>query len=222
MRVDMPSLRSPATVMRLAREQNKLYEIEYLTLFRASEQFLSRRQSGALKPKAKLFLNSIANICLNDADWSAYYDRYQDLLPQVVIEITEEEAPDSALLDRKRRRMNGVGEFALDDYGSGYSNSNTLLELAPSYIKVDIGIIGGIDADPDKQQVAEGIISYAHDHGMKIVAEGIETASELRTVIALGADLLQGYFLARPAAEPADIAPEARQIIDEMRNNRTE
>ena len=222
MRVDMPSLRSPATVMRLAREQNKLYEIEYLTLFRASEQFLSRRQSGALKPKAKLFLNSIANICLNDADWSAYYDRYQDLLPQVVIEITEEEAPDSALLDRKRRRMNGVGEFALDDYGSGYSNSNTLLELAPAYIKVDIGIIGGIDADPDKQQVAEGIISYAHDHGMKIVAEGIETASELRTVIALGADLLQGYFLARPAAEPADIAPEARQIIDEMRNNRTE
>ena len=206
MRVDMPSLHSPATVMRLAREQNKLYEIEYLTLFHASEQFISRRQSGVLKARAKLFLNTIASVSLNDADWGAYYSRYQDLLPEVVVEITEEEAPDSDVLDRKRRLMNGVGEFALDDYGSGYSNSNMLLELAPAYIKVDIGIISGIDADPDKQQVAEGI----------------ETAGELRAVIALGADLLQGYFLGRPAAEPADIAPEARQIIDEMRDGRTE
>ena len=222
MRVDMPSLHSPATVMRLAREQNKLYEIEYLTLFHASEQFISRRQSGVLKARAKLFLNTIASVSLNDADWGAYYSRYQDLLPEVVVEITEEEAPDSDVLDRKRRLMNGVGEFALDDYGSGYSNSNMLLELAPAYIKVDIGIISGIDTDPDKQQVAEGIISYAHAHGMKIVAEGIETAGELRAVIALGADLLQGYFLGRPAAEPADIAPEARQIIDEMRDDRTE
>ena len=51
---------------------------------------------------------------------------------------------------------------------------------------------------------------------MKIVAEGVETAAELRTVIELGADLLQGYFLARPAIVPEDIAPEAAAVIQEL------
>ena len=54
------------------------------------------------------------------------------------------------------------GVFALDDYGSGYSNEKTLLELAPAYIKLDLSIIRDIDSDPDKQQIVENIVSYAH------------------------------------------------------------
>ena len=92
--------------------------------------------------------------------------------------------------------------FALDDYGSGYSNENTLLQLAPRFVKVDITIIRGIDTSPDKQQILRNVVAYAHPRSMKIVAEGVETAAELRTVIELGADLLQGYFLARPAIVP--------------------
>ena len=222
MRVDMPSLRSPATVMRLAREMDRLYDIERVTLFRASESFVQGQKDGTLRADAKLFLNSIASVSLDDKDWQTYYSRYQSLLPQIVVEITEEESSNTEATERKRRMMNGVGSFALDDYGSGYSNSNTLLELAPAYIKVDIGIIRGIDSDADKQQVAEGIIAYAHAHGMKIVAEGIENAAELRTVIRLGADLLQGYFLARPAAAPSAISQEAQQVIDQMRRGENE
>ena len=48
---------------------------------------------------------------------------------------------------------------------------------------------------------------------MKIVAEGIETEAELRKVIELGVDLLQGYFLAKPAASPSEIAPQALRVI---------
>ena len=55
---------------------------------------------------------------------------------------------------------------------------------------------------------------------MKIVAEGVETAAELRTVIELGADALQGYFLARPAIVPGDIAPEAAGIIQELQRRK--
>ena len=127
----------------------------------------------------------------------------------MVIEITEEEEIDYEALERKRNAPGFSGMFALDDYGSGYSNENTLLQLAPRFVKVDITIIRGIDTSPDKQQILRNVVAYAHPRSMKIVAEGVETAAELRTVIELGADLLQGYFLARPAIVPGAIAPEA-------------
>ena len=80
-------------------------------------------------------------------------------------------------------------------------------------LRLDIAIIRGIDTDPDKQQIVQNIVAYAHPRSMQIIAEGVETAAEMRTVIDLGADLLQGYFLARPAAVPDPIAPEAAEII---------
>ena len=76
-------------------------------------------------------------------------------------------------------------------------------------------IIRGIDTDPDKQQIVQNIVAYAHPRNMQIIAEGVETAAELRKVIELGADALQGYFLAKPAAVPAQMAPAARKIIAE-------
>ena len=130
-----------------------------------------------------------------------------------MVEITEQEDLDRACLERKRNVPGFSGSFALDDYGSGYSNEGSLLELAPRFIKVDISIIRGIDSDPDKQQILRNVVRYAQPRSMQIIAEGVETAAEMRTVIDLGADLLQGYFLARPAAVPDPIAPEAAEII---------
>ena len=57
--------------------------------------------------------------------------------------------------------------------------------------------------------------TFDHPRSMQIIAEGVETAAELRKVIELGADALQGYFLAKPAAVPAKMAPAAREVIAE-------
>ena len=57
------------------------------------------------------------------------------------------------------------------------------------------------------------IVDYAHQRGMYIVAEGVETPEELKAVLELGADLLQGYYLARPEAVPGEINAEALEII---------
>ena len=57
--------------------------------------------------------------------------------------------------------------------------------------------------------------TFDHPRNMQIIAEGVETAAELRKVIELGADALQGYFLAKPAAVPAKMAPAARKVIAE-------
>ena len=220
MRSDLPTLRSPATIMKLAREQGALYEIERITFTKALETFESLCRAGSVSGDAMLFINSIASVSLTRAD-SEYLDsRWHELKRRMVIEITEEEAIDHASLETKRNAPGFSGMFALDDYGSGYSNENTLLELAPQFIKVDIAIIRGIDTSPDKQQILQNVVAYAHPRCMKIVAEGVETAAELRTVIELGADLLQGYFLARPAIVPGAIAPEAAAIIGELQRRK--
>ena len=220
MRSDLPTLRSPATIMKLAREQGALYEIERITFTKALETFDSLCRAGSVSEDAMLFVNSVASTCLTQADSEYLASRWQELCRRVVIEITEEEAIDREALEKKRTAPSSSGMFALDDYGSGYSNENTLLELAPRFIKVDIAIIRGIDTSPDKQQILKNVVAYAHPRSMKIVAEGIETAAELRTVIELGADGLQGYFLARPAIVPGAIAPEAAAIIGELQRRK--
>ena len=85
--------------------------------------------------------------------------------------------------------------------------------MAPAFIKVDISIIQNIDADLDKQKIVSNVVGYAHERGMAIIAEGLETASEVQKVLELGVDLLQGYFLARPAAVPRQVSPEALEIL---------
>lgn len=220
MRSDLPTLRSPATIMKLAREQGALYEIERLTFTKALETFDSLCRAGSVSGDAMLFVNSIASTCLTQADVDYIDSRWHELRRRMVIEITEEEEIDYEALERKRNAPGFSGMFALDDYGSGYSNENTLLQLAPRFVKVDITIIRGIDTSPDKQQILRNMVAYAHPRSMKIVAEGVETAAELRTVIELGADLLQGYFLARPAIVPGAIAPEAAGIIQELQRRK--
>ena len=216
MRSDLPTLRSPATIMKLAREQGALYEIERITFTKALETFDSLCRAGSVSGDAMLFVNSIASTSLTQEDVEYLNTRWHELCRRVVIEITEEEAIDHEALEKKRNAPGFTGMFALDDYGSGYANENSLLELAPRFIKVDIAIIRGIDASPDKQQILRNVVAYAHPRCMKIVAEGVETAAELRTVIGLGADLLQGCFLARPAIVPEVIAPEAAAVIQEQ------
>ena len=220
MRSDLPTLRSPATIMKLAREQGALYEIERITFTKALETFDSLCRAGSVSGDAMLFVNSIASTCLTQADVDYIDSRWRELRRRMVIEITEEEEIDYEALERKRNAPGFSGMFALDDYGSGYSNENTLLQLAPRFVKVDITIIRGIDTSPDKQQILRNVEAYAHPRSMKIVAEGVETAAELRTVIELGADLLQGYFLARPAIVPGAIAPEAAAIIGKLQRRK--
>ena len=217
MRVRMPHVNSPDIVMRLAREENCLHEIERITLFEASRTYAALEEQGLVKKGKLLFLNSIASECLSDEEYREYYQKFQRLLGQLVVEITEEESMSLEAMEVKRNAPGFTGTFALDDYGSGYSNEKNLLELSPGYIKVDMSLIRHIDADTDKQQMVSNIVNYAHQRSMKIVAEGIETEEELRKVLELGADLLQGFFLARPSEVPKAVSEQAEAVIEEMR-----
>ena len=222
MRVDLPTLHSPADVLRLAREENCLHEVERITFFRASSAYQALENAGKVVPSALLFVNSIASQYLTPDELSEYSARYASILPRIVIEITEEEGLDPKALRIKQTIRGSSGAFALDDYGSGYSNERSLLELSPNYIKIDLSIIRDIDTDANKRQIVSNTVSYAHQRGMKVVAEGLETADEVRTVLSLGVDLLQGFFLAMPQVEPGGASEESLAVIAEMHSQSDE
>lgn len=222
MRVDLPMLRSSTDVLRLAREENCLHEVERITFFCASSAYQALENAGKVVPSALLFVNSIASQYLTPDELSEYSARYASILPRIVIEITEEECLDPKALRIKQTIRGSSGAFALDDYGSGYSNERSLLELSPNYIKIDLSIIRSIDTDANKRQIVSNTVSYAHQRGMKVVAEGLETADEVRTVLSLGVDLLQGFFLAMPQVEPGGASEESLAVIAEMHSQSDE
>lgn len=215
MRVNYPTLRSPETVLAFAREEGCMHDIERITLFRATECYQKLLEEGAVPQEALLFINSIANECMTREEERQYHERFKDLQDRIVVEITEAEHLDMDLIRRKSSVESFSGMFALDDYGSGYNSEINLLELKPKFVKVDISIVRDVDKDVNKQQIISNIVDYGHKRNMLILAEGLETAEELKKVLELGVDLLQGYFLARPAESPQPISQEALSVIRE-------
>lgn len=104
MRVKMQLLNSPLTVMKLARELDKLYEVERLTAFKATSTFVMMQNRGQLHRNTKLFLNSIASSSLTDEDVAEFKAQFAELQNNLVIEITEEEEIDREALERKREQ----------------------------------------------------------------------------------------------------------------------
>lgn len=119
---------------------------------------------------------------------------------RLIIEITEH--VDTVDVERTRRflephRRNGL-HVAMDDTGSGFSSLSRIIELSPEVIKLDYGLVHGIDFDPVRRSLAQALVSFANDVNAIVVAEGIETQDELRTVQSLGVHCGQGFLLARP------------------------
>ena len=90
---------------------------------------------------------------------------------------------------------------AIDDFGSGYSGLNLLATFQPNVLKVDMALTRGIDQDPVRSAIVEGVVLVAGRLGITLVAEGIETEGERDALLGLGIHLQQGYLFARPAVE---------------------
>jgi EAL domain-containing protein (putative c-di-GMP-specific phosphodiesterase class I) len=74
-----------------------------------------------------------------------------------------------------------------------------ILKIEPDIVKLDISLTRGIDSDRKRRALASALIAFAAETGIEIIAEGVETALELKTLQALGVVYGQGYYLARPA-----------------------
>ncbi|MBI4259855.1 MAG: EAL domain-containing protein, partial [Actinobacteria bacterium] len=120
---------------------------------------------------------------------------------RIVVEVTEHAAVedyDALSPALQALRIRG-GRLAIDDAGSGYASLRHILQLAPDLIKLDITLTRGIDTDRPRRALASALVSFSSEIDATIVAEGIETRSELDALRELGVHFGQGYFLARPA-----------------------
>lgn len=118
----------------------------------------------------------------------------------VVVELTEYVVVDDyeAILAAVASLGPGVW-LAVDDAGAGFAGLRHLVELRPHVVKLDGGIVRGIDGDPVRQSLVAGLVHYARATETHLVAEGVETEAEWEALASLGVELVQGYLFARPA-----------------------
>ena len=124
------------------------------------------------------------------------------------LEITETTAlsnVERAIEVMNHLRQLGV-RISLDDFGAGYSAMNHLRRLPVNGLKLDQSFVRGAPSNRMDAAVVQAVTHLAHQGGMEIVAEGVETAAELELVNAAGVDMVQGFLLGHPKAEEA-LAP---------------
>ena len=118
---------------------------------------------------------------------------------KITLEITEHAVVDDyAALRRDLAALGPTVSLAVDDAGAGYASLRHVIELAPSIVKLDIGLVRGINVDPARQALIAGMSYFAVKRKVRLVAEGIETEFELKTLRSLGVHHGQGYLFGRP------------------------
>lgn len=211
MRPQSDTIQTVSDVIRLSRVHSKMPQLESLTWTGALQEFRLQKEAFG---EAKLFINSMPNINLSKKTRDFIYTTYHDDLYRVVLEIIESEQTDSDCMALKQRAIHAWGgEIALDDFGTGYSTETAMLALQPNYVKLDMAMIRDIDKDIARQTMVKHIVDYSRSQHIRSIAEGVETQEEMRTVVRLGVDYIQGYYLAKPELEVKDIPLEKKQQL---------
>ena len=214
---------SPLTLLKYATEENRLGDVERATFFNVMKKMTELEKDLGDR---KVFINSIPGHNLPEEEFLSLAAKYRQLFDRVVIEVTEETDVEDATIEFLTTRSKEYGfQLAVDDFCTGYSNVTNLIKFLPNYVKIDRFLISDLQLDPRKQHFVNTIIQFAHDNGFQALAEGVETSEELNAAIRMGADLIQGFFTARPAPDPLQalsqelLAEISRANLDMVSNN---
>ncbi len=207
-------LHAPLALLRAADRFGLAAEIEQLCFEQALRNFVERKLVG------KLFVNlrpvRLLEPYFQPANLGRVLKSY-GLSPQdLILELTESEPiEDYAELAQASEALRQIGlSVAMDDLGEGFSSLRLWSEMKPAYVKLDKHFIAGLNQDPVKLQFVRSMQQIADNANALIIAEGVETASELAIVRDLGVAFVQGYLVGRPAALPTTgLAPEVLQNI---------
>jgi EAL domain-containing protein (putative c-di-GMP-specific phosphodiesterase class I)/GGDEF domain-containing protein len=197
----------------LAQHENKLWELEKLCRKKALDAAASKPEGAAI------FLNVDANI-IHDREFQAGFttERLSECgIParSIIFEITEKTAiaDMDVFVSSVKHYKNQSFQIAIDDFGSGYSGLNYVCSISPDYLKLDINLIRDIDTNAVKKSAVASTADFCKQAGIKVIAEGIETEAELKTLIRLGIPYGQGYYLARPTPDFVMLTEEQTQEI---------
>jgi diguanylate cyclase (GGDEF)-like protein len=179
---------------------------------------------GQIKAPGLLFVNISASALMQLCSTRGADDLLEQIvrsgvLPrELVLEITEHERiSDMDLLSDTLSSLRGKGiGLALDDFGDGHSSLRLWSQLKPDIVKIDRYFIKDVSTQGDKVKTIQALQQIATIFGSQLVAEGIETADDLRVLRDMGLAFGQGYFLAYPEIAPAiSVAANVQSVLNE-------
>ncbi|MCZ4330151.1 EAL domain-containing protein [Castellaniella denitrificans] len=192
---------SPSRFIPLSEETGQIASLTEWVLATAC------RDSDALRKKGFSALPVIINISPLYFQRTDFVEKIRKNLSDATlpatllsIEITEGvllDDKEAAILKLTQLRDMGI-QTSIDDFGTGYSNLNYLKNLPIFKVKIDRSFVTDVVHDPAAAAIAQGIISMAHHLGLKVIAEGVETESQLAFLKRSHCDEFQGYLFARP------------------------
>lgn len=209
---------NPEELFRLAGEGSRLWDLEQLCRTTALKTAYHKMNPPYDK---KLFLNVNPNI-MHDAKFKQgftkeYLEQYGITPESIIFEITERHAVSDmnsfqgTISHYKKQHY----KIAVDDAGAGYSGLNLISDVNPHFIKLDMQLIHNINSDSMKFALVRSMVELSHVANISLIAEGVETQEELITLVDLGVQYAQGYFLQRPSETMQEIRPEVREILIE-------
>ncbi|CEH31710.1 diguanylate cyclase [Aneurinibacillus migulanus] len=212
---------SPGRLFSFAQKTGASFQLESLC-----RRYAIKRLEQ-LRPSEKLFINldarSIDDPFLLRGRVFKLMEQYQLNPHNIVFEITERHAIKNfasfrAIIQAYRKKGYLI---AVDDAGAGYSSLEAIAEIYPDYIKLDMALIRNIDSDAVKQALVETFVQFADKVKCRIIGEGIETESELETLVKLGVDYGQGFLLGRPSRDSAPITEQAINKLRQLQEERS-
>lgn len=198
---------NPKNLFNEAKSRDLIVSLEYLCIELACREFKEKKIQG------KLFVNiSPMSLIKGNAEKHIVEILQGELnidREKVVIELSEQyPVDDYALISNGIRYLRDSGyELAIDDLGAGYSGLRVWSEFSPEYVKIDRHFIDGINLDPIKYEFVRSIQEISRSLGCKVIAEGIETEEELKSIRALGITHGQGFLLGKPGLMPNEVVP---------------
>ncbi|NKF51125.1 EAL domain-containing protein [Shewanella sp. WXL01] len=192
---------SPAEFIPIAEESNLILELGNWILFEACRQMSAWHAAGMNKVRMSINISGVQLKHLPLHSWVMDTLNKVGLPPRaLLLEITEScfiDASEEVTNNLQKLRDEGV-QIAIDDFGTGFSSLSTLANLPVDVIKIDRLFIDQANINPKYQKILNSISELGKNLDLKIVAEGVELASQFQLVKKLGIHCVQGYLISRP------------------------
>lgn len=193
MRSNERALPNPLVMLDAAERLGKVAELGRVVRERAREAMKKAPEH------TKLFVNLHPSDLLDD-DLFIRTAPLSAIAPRTVLEVTERATIHNlaAIRDRVIRLRRMGYQIAIDDLGSGYSGLSSFALLEPEFVKLDMSLTRDVDKNCVKQKLVRSMVRLCKEIGSSVVAEGIESSTERDTVVELGCDFAQGYYISKP------------------------
>jgi len=180
------------------KDTNIHYKITQRILLIVFDKFKDNDESVSIN----INFSDLINSDIEDTIITTLKDN-KDLANRVTFEILESDEIDNiALFKEKIDLIHSLGAtVSIDDFGSGYSNFRTILDIEANYLKIDGSLIRYIDENEKDFKVVKSIIHFAKVANMKTIAEFVHSPSVYHKLLELDIDYLQGFYISKPEAE---------------------